>query len=203
MVSEDDRKRKNLRLKLAVFRYYKLITVFLVILIVFLSYYFILEPKYQQVGVGGRYNLDTLKDKLSERERYLENLKKLTANYQKISQADINNLKNILPNQKDIPGIFVQLQALAEEYNFLLSGVSINEVPKEVKKGKESPEKISKLNISLNLIGSGESGNYAELKDFLSALEDNLRLFDVNAVYFTPDSPNYSINIFSYYYKGD
>ncbi len=203
MVSEDDRKRKNLRLKLAIFRYYKLITVFLVILIVFLSYYFILEPKYQQVGVGGRYNLDTLKDKLSERERYLENLKKLTANYQKISQADINNLKNILPNQKDIPGIFVQLQALAEEYNFLLSGVSINEVPKEVKKGKESPEKISKLNISLNLIGSGESGNYAELKDFLSALEDNLRLFDVNAVYFTPDSPNYSINIFSYYYKGD
>ena len=168
----------------------------------FLSYYFILEPKYQEVGIGGRYDLDNLKQEFTKRQEYLKDLKTLADNYQEVNQVDIEKLKKILPEEKDIPELFVQLQALAEEHNFLLVSVSINESAEAVKK-KTGTEGIKKLSISLNLISSGETGDYDELKEFLTTLEHNLRLFDVNAVYFSPDSPNYTLDIFTYYYQSD
>ena len=197
--SVTDQKKKNLQLKLAFARYYKWITLLIIIAIIALSYFYILEPKYQQVGIGGKYNLASLENELAKRKDYLDNLKQLVANYQKVSQEEIEKLKAILPEEKDIPGLFVQLQALAEEQGFLLASVSINEMSENVIKN-EAPSGLQKLNISLNLIGRGES-SYDEVKGFLSALEYNLRLFDVNAVYFSPDSPDYTINLYTYYYQ--
>jgi len=195
--TKPDQKNKNLQFKILLSRYYKIITVVLVIAIVALGYYYILEPKYQQVGVGGAYNLDNLKNELAQKQKYLEDLKKLEASYQKVSQEKSEKLEKILPKDKDISGLFVQLQALAEEQGLFLDSVSINEVPEAIK-GNQAADKIKKLGVSLNLTGSANSG-YGEIKDFLSLLEYNLRLFDVNAVYFSPDSPNYSINLFTYY----
>ncbi|MFA6215883.1 MAG: type 4a pilus biogenesis protein PilO [Patescibacteria group bacterium] len=194
-------KKKNLQLQLVVIKYYKSITFIFVGLILFLGYYFILEPKYNEVGVGGKYNLSTMQEELNKRKAYLDNLRKLNNNYQNINQTEIEKLKQILPSDQDIPGLFVQLQSLAEESGLLLAGVSINEVPEAKKIAKGSSEAvIKKLNVSLNLISTGK-GSYEEVKIFLTALEDNLRLFDVNSVYFAPDSANYSINLFTYYYS--
>lgn len=194
---EKDKEKKNLQLKIALARYYKLITAIIIIAIVASGYYFILEPKYQQVGSGGAYDLDRLQSELAQKQSYFEDLRELDANYQKVSKEKLTALEKILPAQRDIPGLFVQLQALAEEHSLFLASVSINEVPEAIK-SKEKVSTIKRLNISLNLIGSENSG-YDEIKEFLSTLEYNLRLFDVNAVYFSPDSPTYSINIFTYY----
>ncbi|MFA5021889.1 MAG: type 4a pilus biogenesis protein PilO [Patescibacteria group bacterium] len=196
---KDEKNKKDLQLKLAVLRYYKLVTVLLLIVIGTLSYYFILEPKYQAVGIGGKYNLDTLNQDLNKRQNYLSNLQKLIANYQKISQEQVAKLSEILPPKEDIPDLFIQLQNLAQEQNLLLSSISINEVP-DTAQAKNANSQIKKLSISLNLIG-GKGDSYSEIKQFLAALEYNLRLFDVNSVYFSPDSPSYTINIFTYYYK--
>lgn len=193
-----DKKKKNLQFKLILARYYKWLTLLSIIIIIALSYYYILEPKYQEVGVGGRYDLASLESELILRNDYLEKLKQLEANYNKIAQADIDKLEKILPEEKDIPGLFVQLQALAEDHGFLLTSVSIGDMPDNTA-NKKSVATIQKMNISINLIGRGTS-SYTEVKNFLSALEYNLRLFDVNAVYFSPDSSEYSINIFTYYY---
>ena len=196
--SIDKKKKENYQLQLLLFRYYKLITAVLIMLIVVGGYYLILRPKYEQVGLGGQYNLETLEKERAKRQAYLQNLKELIANYQKVNQADIDKLKKILPAEKDIPGLFVQLQALTEKYNLLLAGININEAPAEGQENK-TPGEIKRLNVSLNLIGLG-GDPYAEVKEFLSGLEYNLRLFDINAVYFSPDSPVYSVNLFTYYY---
>lgn len=193
------KKEGNIQFKLAILRYYKWITVVAVILIFALSYYFVLEPKYQQVGLGGQYNLDSLTEELDKRKVYLEELKKLEANYEKISQDEIEKLEKILPAKKDIPGLFVQFQALAEKHGFLLTSISINDIPQN-EKDTQKVANLSRLSISLNLIGRG-SGSYDEIKSFLSTIEYNMRLFDVNSVYFSPDSPDYSINLFTYYYE--
>ncbi|MFA6255493.1 MAG: hypothetical protein WC675_05760 [Patescibacteria group bacterium] len=200
-------KKRNPALMLALIRYHKLITALLVILIIFLSYQFILEPKYQQVSLGGRYNLATLEEELNKRETYLNSLKELAGNYQKISQEQVENLKKILPAEKDIPSLFVQLQALTEQHNLILATISINEISeasstKKSKVQEETPPApgIKKLDISLNLIGKEGGNNYLAVKEFLTTLESNLRLFDVNSVYFSPTSANYSINLFTYYY---
>ncbi|MFA6410909.1 MAG: type 4a pilus biogenesis protein PilO [Candidatus Buchananbacteria bacterium] len=196
-----DKNKKDLQFKLAVLRYYKFVTVLIIIVLIGLSYYFILEPKYQQVGIGGKYNIDTLKQELIKRQNYLDNLKKLAANYQNISQTEMLKLNEVLPEEEDIPGLFVQLQNLAQENNLLLASVSINETSGSSQNGNLAGN-IKKLSVSLNLIG-GQGNSYNEVKQFLSALEYNLRIFDVNSVYFSPDSPSYTINIFTYYYKNN
>jgi len=150
--TDDNKKKKNLQLKLAIYKYYKLITFVLVILLAAGSYYFILEPKYQEVGVGGKYNLDTLKMELAKRESYLASLKKLNENYQKVSQTDLDKLNKILPEEKDIPGLFNQMQNIAEANNLVLSSISFSEAT-ETNKNKKSESKIKKVSISLNLVG--------------------------------------------------
>ena len=114
--SIDKKKKESYQLQLLLFRYYKLITAVLIMLIVVGGYYLILRPKYEQVGLGGQYNLETLEKERAKRQAYLQNLKELIANYQKVNQADTDKLKKILPAEKDIPGLFVQLQALTEKY---------------------------------------------------------------------------------------
>ncbi len=196
------RNDKNLQLKIFFLKYYKLIILFFVATIIGLSYYFILNPKYQQASIGGKYNVSSLQQELDRRSAYLADLKSLDNNYKLINQKDIEKIKMILPEEKDIAGIFVQLESLAKENNLFLDGVSINEAETEnIDSAEKNNDGIKKLSIKLNLTSTTEDGDYNEIKNFLSSLEYNLRLFDVNAVYFSPGSPTYSINLFTYYYK--
>ena len=184
--------------QLVVLRYHKIITALIVIIIFVGSYFFILEPKYQQVGIGGQYNVDTLTKELEKRKNYVTEVQALIANYQQLRQDDIIKLEQILPHKKDIPGLFVQLEAIAKENGLRLVGISINEVPGVTR--VENDGVIGKLNITVNLVGK-TTGGYRIVKDYLASVERNLRLFDVNAVYFTPGSPNYTISLFTYYFQ--
>ena len=76
----------------------------------------------------------------------------------------------------------------------MLAGVTINEIPED-----ETAAQLQKLTVNVELIGT-LGNSYPEVKNFLSDLEKNLRIFDVNAVYFSPDSNTYSVNLFTYYY---
>jgi Tfp pilus assembly protein PilO len=176
-------------------RYYKILTALIVILLAAGSYFLILKPKYDQVGVGGKYNVETLRTELKKRQDYLRNVQALSTNYRNINRTEIDKVKTILPTEEDIPGLLVQLQTIAERNGIFLSGVSINDVP-DPDKTKSS---LHKINVSLNLIGTpGKS--YEDVKRFLSEVEYNVRLFDVAALYFSPDSPNYSVSLITYYY---
>ena len=189
-------KKKGLDFSKILSRYYKMITLVLVTSVFVLGYY-LLVPKYQEISLGGEYSLDTLEQEKSSRQNYLKDLKKIIENYNQISQEDIDKLKQILPEQKDIPNLFIQLQALVEDNGFILSSVDISEGNAGVAKGNNSNGAvIQRLNINLDLVGR----DYIALKEFLQSLEYNLRLYDVNAVYFVPGSDTYSINLFTYYF---
>jgi len=193
--NEKDKIKKTAWIKFLV-RYNKMLTLLLVVLIVSLSYFLVIAPKYESISIGGQYDLDALIQKREQQQQYLAQLKLLNENYQRISQGDASKLDKVLPSQKDIPGLFIQLQALAAENNFRLIAVNIDEeADQAIDENKIAG--IKRLNISLNLVG----GNYLSLKQFLEDVESNLRIFDVNAVYFSPDSENYSVNLFTYYFE--
>ncbi|MDX9892805.1 MAG: hypothetical protein RB292_00120 [Patescibacteria group bacterium] len=198
LLAKDGKTQTNWQLKLAFVRYYKLIILILVGAILGLGYYFVLEPKYQEVGVGGSYNVVTLKTELEKRREYLGKLKELNDNFSRISPSDISRIEQILPSDKDVGGLFVQFQNIALENNLLLAGISVNEVPPASTDAKNS--NLKELNISVDLVNLGAAGDYRGFKEFLKSIENNLRIFDTNAVYFDPESPNYSVNIVTYYY---
>jgi len=83
-----------------------------------------------------------------------------------------------------------------------LSGLTISELPDAAaaaaEQKKPASSAVKKLSISVNLMG-GKTTGYENLKSFLSSLEQNLRLFDVEAVYFTPQSSKYSLTLLTYY----
>lgn len=183
--------------QMIVLRYYKVITALLVCLTIVASFFLILKPKYEQVGIGGRYNVDTLKTETERRQKYLADLRTLITNYQRISADDQAKLSQVLPHDKDIAGLFVQLEELAKDNDMQLAGVSINEVPDMTRVTNDAF--VGKLNVTISLVGSVDGG-YRQVKEFLADLELNMRIFDVNAVYFNPDSPHYTVSLFTYYY---
>ena len=188
-------KKKKLDFSQLLSRYYKIITIVLVIAVFVLGYYLVV-PKYQEISLGGTYSLGTIDQEKESRQNYLADLKELVQNYNQISQADVEKLKQILPEQKDIPNLFIQLQALVEDNGFVLSSIDISEGNTGIVKGESATPGIQKLNINLSLIGR----DYEALKEFLQSLEYNLRLYDVNAVYFSPGLDTYSVNLFTYYF---
>lgn len=186
--------KSNLHLRFIFVRFYKLILSVLILMVLGSGYYFILGPKYNSAGKASRANLALAQIELEKRNQYYSDLQKLVDNYQRISPAEIQKLKLILPQGKDIPGLLVQFQSLATTNNLLLSSINFNDISPISDK-----ERIKTLGISLSLFG-GNQNSYTEIKNFIASLETNLRLLDVDSVFFAPDSSSYSIKIIAYYY---
>ena len=197
MTEKNIKKSQNIQLKIIFVRYYKIFIIIGAALILFFSYFFILKPKYEQVGIGGNYNLKAVKEEVNKREIFLKDLAELISRYQQINTNDLSRINQALPQGKDIAGLLVQLQNLAENNGLLLASVSVSD-PTEPMAGKNGKAEIKQLSVNLSLIGS-QNNIYRQLKEFLDSLETNLRLFDVSAVYFTPGSPAFSVNLITYY----
>jgi len=164
-------------------------------------FYFILKPKYNKVRYGGSSNLQTHEELISAQEIYLDKLKNLQKNFQSLEKIKIDKMFNILPTDKDIPSLFVQLEDIAQING--LSLTSIDMVEKEeitIIRSAEELEKqlapgIKQLQINLSM----QNGNYDKMKNFLSSIENNLRLFDIETLNFNKDALEFDVNLITYY----
>jgi len=91
-----------------------------------------------------------------------------------------------LPSSQDVPNLITQLEGLAFENGLILEEIglaTIEETGAEKAQKARLEEKAKKnyqvLSASLKLIGS-----YSSFKNFLKAVEDNIRLIDINSVNF-------------------
>lgn len=214
------------KLSMAAIKYYLPLSALAMVLIFAAGYVFLLRPKYEQIRSSGSFDQETLNAGVTKRQNYLNDIRKLNDNYSKINQSEIERLKKILPSEADIAGLFASMQILTTKSGILLTSINIAEAAEtaasartpsaaasagDIDDGEGMPAaatatrttaasgKIGKLNITLNLQGS--ENNYSDIKAFLTALENNLRLFDVNAVFFSPGSPAFSISLTTYYAK--
>ena len=186
--------RKGFYLRLIFGRFDELITTVLVSWIVEGGYCFVLEPKFRESWQGNKVDLNLIKAELLKRQQHLEQLQALIESYNKISPAEIARIKMILPRDQDIPGLFVQFQELATKNNLLLGAINFNDAP-----ATSGSAEIKKISINVDLVSSNDI-SYQEIKKFLASVETNLRLLDIDSVFFTPDSTNYSLTIIAYYY---
>ncbi|MFH1226183.1 MAG: type 4a pilus biogenesis protein PilO [bacterium] len=180
-------------------RHYRLATFLPVALILGLGYFLLLGPKYQELKSGGQFDLDSKQRELRTLEQQLANLKILKQNLADLEKQDLSGLRLILPAKKDLPGLFVQLEKIASENDFVLLSIGITAAPpaKDLAAGDSG---LRKLGIGLSLSG----GNYADLLRLLADFEYNLRLLDVAAINFTPTptssgQSSYSLNLTTYY----
>lgn len=107
---------------------------------------------------------------LQKLEANLENLKNLES---KKSELEEKNQKvlSALPEGKDVPRLFVQMERIASA-----AGVQITSVSES---GETTEAPISSQIIPLSYQISGSAGSYQALKKALADIEDGLRLITV------------------------
>lgn len=187
----------GISLKANFVRYHILITLSLSVLLLASGYFVAIKPKVISLQQNGGRDLEVLRVERVKRQAYLAQLQDVSKKYHQFDKNQLDNFSQILPSGPDFAGLFVQLQSLAAANSLILSNVNFNESVASTEEGNKNDD-VKKIGIGLNVAGTGQ-GSYNQLKAFIFALENNLRLFDVQAVYFNPGSPNYSLTLTAYY----
>ncbi len=180
-------------------RRFKLIVLVILIVLLFASYFLLIGPKLDKIRTASQVDLKEKSEELQSRKTYLNDLKSLLANYQKLTDEEIRRINLVLPSEKDLPGIFVQLEALAEKNGLMLNVIDISTTTEKKttkKTTKKTAGKIKRLDVAMSLGG----GDYYIFKKFLDDLEYNIRIFDVSSTSFSPDFTSYFINLRTYYF---
>ena len=152
------------------------------------------------VLVGNDFSrLETLivqnqKEFVSKQEKIAE-LKNIKTDYEGLGES-AKKIIEALPTKTDLPGIFIQLENLATKNNLLLNSLDIaNQEAVEKKEATVRVAGLNKLSITISVSG----GDYFSMKKYLADIENNLRIFDVKSLAYSPTENSYNIVLTAYY----
>ena len=182
-----------------------------VVIVLGLCYWFVFQPLIWQLMKGGNLDLASKEKELKGLEAYSEKQKEIVGNYKLMSDKD--KVYQILPEQKDIPALFAQLEAIALDNGFrplyleVSGALGLAGDIKSLTVGRRKPLFIEKQSrsdlpegvkeISLNY--KIDEGEYENLKNFLRDLESNTRLFDVTSIQYHEKMKTYNMVLNTYY----
>jgi len=131
---------------------------------------------------------------LEQRQAELEKLKSIKINFTQL-EGPAKKIVEVLPMSKDLPAIFVQMEALAVKHNLFLASIDVADDKDAAASKKKLP--LQKLFINVSLTG----GDYFALKGFLADVEKNLRLLDVRSLAYAPDTMSFNLSLAAYFYN--
>lgn len=146
-------------------------------------------PKAQSV-LNLRQQIKTQEGKLAEKRDLMNIVEKLTASY-KEKQDVLGKLDYIMPSNQDVPNLIVQLEAIANQGGVILQDVNIT-----VGESQKGESKATEVRTGETQTGTSTSayrflvvdlkllGDYPAFKNFLQALEENIRLMDIESITF-------------------
>lgn len=192
-------KNKN-ALNLFLNNYFNIIMVFVVIIVLVISYFIIIKPKYDATMAAIKINIEQQQKIYNDQYKKLTSLKTVAELYKKISPTDLKKFEGVLPDNYVKERLFGELEEIITQSGFILDSVTI-EKPAEADAAKEGkpllPTKIGTINLQLSL----SAIDYAGFKNLLKLLESNLRLFDVTNVTFSPEGNSATLTLSTYYYN--
>lgn len=218
-MAENKDNQKSINLLIFLNRYYKIVCLLIILIIIGLGYVVIFK---RNIALSKEKNL-ALKEKqeeLANANNYYNQLKQLDntiSNFQTEQDKLLDKIAEVLPAKPELPELIVQLEALVKSSNFKLDSIDISESLKEkvpVNAGKGStttvkvkvkellpalPEEMRILKITLTVSG----GDYLSFKNtLLKNLEQHVRLFDLTSISFTAqagETATYQLNLQTYY----
>ncbi len=134
-------------------------------------------------------------ESLTAKQAELEKLKAMKTNYEQLEQSS-QKILEVLPEDKNLPEIILQLEELARKNNLTMTNINIA----EDKQTTANEQKTNKLNVkkvvlTTNLTG----GDYFTLKSYLMDVEKNVRLLDIQSLAYSPITNSYDLMLGSYY----
>lgn len=178
--------------------YWLLVAVILILMAGF--YLFILYPRLTNGDVSHYFNYKDQTDSLDLLKKQKHEVEGVFAEYNKFSQENLKKLEPLLPAEKQVPDLIIQLDGFANQAGLVLSSFDISEKVSKDKKvvATVSQPAVKELAISLNLRG----GDYNQVKQFVSLVETNLRLMDITSFGFVPGGQQgFAVNLRTYFYN--
>lgn len=189
------------RLQYIIAQYYTVVVVLVVALILVLGVSLFIWPQYLAIKESGTYRYRTTKNELVMKQQTLSQLQKMALDYEKINLAELKALDLALPTEQDIPGLFIQMEALVADNGFVLNSIDFAqsaeaEATSTGETDKKTGQNLKEVTVALSISGGG---GYDNLKTLLDSLENNIRILDIKSLNFSPESESYAINITTYY----
>lgn len=195
------------------------------------SYVLLLKPKYIQLQTAPQRERQGLGIVYSEKDQRYQELRGYKKVMDDITESQAKKLEDFLPLEKQLPELYVIMDAIAEEAGLHLDSIFISEgsdtiAPEigpppvaieesedledgaEEASGNESqiaaPKKTSEAASNIKNLKIGiqvSGGHYVDLKNFLRKIERSLRLLDVQSVSFSGEGETFAITLKAYYLK--
>jgi len=147
-----------------------------------------------------RAKRDGTREKLAETQKAIEAIQKLKEKYASLTELK-NNLSLMLPENEHLPLAINQLQALADQHNVAVQSLIVEYVhPKKNPLKMSVTQPVHTLRLDMRLIGT-----YDNMKGFLDAVQNNVRVMDVDSFKingggsFTSSELEHSLVVHTYY----
>lgn len=172
------------------------------------AFFLVVQPQWNRVGAGKELDVASIENTLQERERYLNQLKALRANFEKIPSSDVDLLARVLPTNKAIPELLTQLEAIGQQSGVDVADVNISEVAESRTSARQQlQQEVAKTQTasgaksikSLNVQIQVTTDRYDRFKLFLESLQTNNRLLDVESYLFSTDQEIQTVTLKTYY----
>ncbi|MFH0892298.1 MAG: hypothetical protein V1867_05965 [Candidatus Falkowbacteria bacterium] len=199
-------KEQITRLNLFFLDYFRLITLAAMLLFFAIGFFYLLKPKYDTIRLNIAESYENKQAEYEQLENYHRNLIQYANTYKNISQADKDRINAMVPDGDSYKELYYLMNDIVSRHYMILKGLEIKPedapvaVDKEVA-GKTNKEanaaRRGKIEVSMDIIGV----NYDGLKKLLAAIENNLRLMDVNKIDFDPGARTVNLEVALYYLK--
>ncbi len=210
MANQPVKKQNNLNLFLN--NYFNIMLAAALVFFLFLAYLVFLGPKFSATQAAIRANTEEKQLLYETTQKRLASLKAVSEIYKKISPTDMQKFNSVLPDSYVRERLFGELEEIIGRGGWLVSNIAISQeegkkaaAPIVTEEGVITPvsspasnnKKVGTISIKLDI----SSIDYPGFKNMLRLFENNLRLFDVTDVEFSPASNSAVITITTYYYQ--
>ncbi len=184
--------RKPNKILIFISKHFTEVVAGIVIFWLFLGYLLVLHNKIFSEQESVSKMQMQLKQQLAQKQQQLADIDKLFQSYQSLDESHFYKLNRILPKETEGPLIFAQLDALARANESVLMSVQVSEVSEQnlselkLQQGINLPPGVKLVSVEANLLGKAGREGYGFYKELLQSVENNLRLFDLEDITFSP-----------------
>ncbi len=197
--------RKPNKILIFISTHFKWVVVAVAVFWLILGYVLILHNKiFSEQESVGKMQMQ-LEEQIAQKRKQLEKLDKLFKEYQSLDRNHFYKLARILPKEAEGPLVFAQLDALARANESVLMSVQVSEISEQnlnnlkLQEGITFPPGVKLVSVEASLLGKSGREGYGFYKKLLESVENNLRLFDLENITFSPDSSMINLSGVVYY----
>jgi len=206
MIKRNPKNQNSLNLFLN--NYFSVFIVIIVIFVFILSYFLFLRPKFNQTLSAIKDNIETQQKLYEAQQRKLSSLKTVSELYKKIDKNDLKKFNGVLSENYVKERLFGELEEIITANGFVPSSIKISRPEEGTDSGQAAAEeeatvarqlspRLGQINVSVAIT----TIDYAGFKNLLKIFENNLRLFDLLKLNFSPSSGAADLTLATYYYK--